>query len=178
PQGEASVPEQYQQLAEGRLDVGIGRAALAPPEVASYLFRRDPLGVLVPPGHRFAGLSAIPVAILAEEPLLLAEEVRAPEFNQFTVEMCRSAGFTPTVYGGTVESIRAAADLVAQGRCLSCVPPSGIAALPGTTWRPLTEPASYYPWSVLWRAADDSGHVRAVVRCAQAMSARLLWAQR
>jgi DNA-binding transcriptional LysR family regulator len=129
----------------------------------------------VPAGHRFAALEGVPVADLAEEPLLLAEDVRAPEFNQFTVEMCRSAGFTPTVYGGTVESIRAAADLVAQGRCLYCVPSSCIAALPGTTWRPLTEPASYYPWSVLWRAADDSGHVRAVVSCAQAMSKRLGW---
>jgi DNA-binding transcriptional LysR family regulator len=174
-QVEAGVPGQYQQLIDGRLDVGIGRAELAPPQVASLLFRQDPLGVLVPAGHRFAALPGVPVADLAGEPLLLAEEVRAPEFNQFTVETCRSAGFTPTVYGGTVESIRAAADLVAQGRCLYCVPSSCIAALPGTTWRPLTEPASYYPWSVLWRAADDSGHVRAVVSCAQAMSKQLGW---
>jgi DNA-binding transcriptional LysR family regulator len=174
-QVEASVPGQYQQLIDGRLDVGVGRAELAPPQVASLLFRQDPLGVLVPAGHRFATLEGVPVADLAEEPLLLAEEVRAPEFNQFTVEMCRSAGFTPTVYRGTVESIRAAADLVAKGRCLYCVPSSCIAALPGTTWRPLTEPASYYPWSVLWRAADPSGHVRAVVSCAQAMSKRLGW---
>jgi DNA-binding transcriptional LysR family regulator len=174
-QVEVGVPEQYQQLIEGRLDVGIGRAALAPPQVASLLFRQDPLGVLVPRGHRFAGLDAIPVTVLAEEPLLLAEEVRAPEFNQFTVEMCRAAGFTPAVYGGTVESIRAAADLVAQGRCLYCVPSSCIAALPGTIWRPLTEPASYYPWSVLWRATEVSDHVRAVVSCARIMSRRLGW---
>ena len=174
-QVEASVPGQYQQLIDGRLDVGVGRAELAPPQVASLLFRQDPLGVLVSAGHRFAALEGVPVADLAEEPLLLAEEVRAPEFNQFTVEMCRSAGFTPTVYEGTVESIRAAADLVAQGRCLYCVPSSCISALPGTTWRPLTEPASHYPWSVLWRAAEVSGHVRAVVSCAQAMSKRLGW---
>src|SRR5487761_1531766 len=174
-QVEASVPDQYQQLIDGRLDVGIGRAALAPPEVASLLFRQDPLGVLVPAGHRFAGLEGVPVASLAEEPLLLAEEVRAPEFNQFTVEMCRSAGFTPAVYGGTVESIRAAADLVAQGRCLYCVPSSCIAALPGTTGRPLTDPAPCYPWSVLWRAAETADHVHAVVSCAQAMSKRLGW---
>jgi DNA-binding transcriptional LysR family regulator len=174
-QVEVSVPGQYQQLIDGRLDVGIGRAALAPPQVASLLFRQDPLGVLVPAGHRFAGLDAVPVAVLAEEPLLLAEEARAPEFNQFTVEMCRAAGFTPVMYGGTVESIRAAASLVAQGRCLYCVPASCISALPGTIWRPLSEPASWYPWSVLWRAADDSGHVRAVVKCAQAMSQRLGW---
>ena len=114
-QVEASVPEQYQLLIDGRLDVGVGRAALAPPQIASLLFRQDPLGVLVPDGHRFAELEGVSVAVLAEEPLLLAEEARAPEFNQFTVEMCRAAGFTPTVYRGTVESIRAAADLVAAG---------------------------------------------------------------
>jgi DNA-binding transcriptional LysR family regulator len=174
-QVEASVPQQYQQLADCRLDVGVGRAALAPPRIASLLFRQDPLGVLVPTGHPFAALEAVTVAVLAKQPLLLAEEAMAPEFNQFTVEMCRAAGFTPTVYRGTVESIRAAAALVAQGRCLYCVPSSCIAALPGTTWRPLTEPASSYPWSVLWRAADDSDYVRAVVSCAQAMSKRLGW---
>ncbi len=174
-QVEASAPEQYQQLIDGRLDVGVGRAALAPPQIASLLFRRDPLGVLVPTGHPFAELDGVSVAALAKEPLLLAEEEQAPDFNQFTVEMCRAAGFTPTVYRGTVESIRAAADLVAQGRCLYCVPSSCIAALPGTIWRPLTGPASDYPWSVLWRAADESAHVRAVVSCAQAMSKRLGW---
>jgi DNA-binding transcriptional LysR family regulator len=174
-QVEASVPEQYQQLLDGRLDVGVGRAALAPPQIASLLFRHDPLGVLVPTGHPFADLDGVTVADLAKEPLLLAEEAMAPEFNQFTVEMCREAGFTPTVYRGTVESIRAAADLVAAGRCLYCVPSSCIAALPGTIWRPLTDPASDYPWSVLWRAADDSAHVQAVVNCAQAMSKRLGW---
>src|SRR3954451_21868200 len=80
-QVEAGVPEQYQQLRSGRLDVGIGRAALAPPGVASYLFRQDPLGVLVPDGHPFASLDGVPVDTLAREPLLLAEEAQAPEFN-------------------------------------------------------------------------------------------------
>ncbi len=51
---EAGVPDQYRLLIDGRLDVGIGRAALAPPRVASLLFRKDPLGVLVPRDHRFA----------------------------------------------------------------------------------------------------------------------------
>jgi DNA-binding transcriptional LysR family regulator len=174
-QVEASVPEQYQQLLDGRLDVGIGRAALAPAGVASHLFRHDPLGVLVPDGHRFTALDGVPVATLAEEPLLLAEDAQAPEFNQFVVEMCRSAGFTPAVYQGSVESIRAAADLVAGGRCLYCVPSSCISALPGTIWRPLVEPASHYPWSILWRASDASAHVRAIIGCARAMSQRLGW---
>lgn len=174
-QVEASVPEQYQQLLDGRLDVGIGRAALAPPGVASQLFRHDPLGVLVPDGHRFTAMDGVPVATLAEEPLLLAEDAQAPEFNQFVVELCRAAGFTPAVYEGTVESIRAAADLVAAGRCLYCVPSSCISALPGTIWRPLIEPMSHYPWSILWRASTPSDHVRAIISCARVMSQRLGW---
>jgi LysR substrate binding domain-containing protein len=130
---------------------------------------------MVPSGHRSADLDDIPVAVLAEEQMLLGEEARAPEFNQFTIEMCRSAGFTPTMYKGAVESIRAAAALVAQGRCLYCIPASCISALPGTIWRPLTQPASSYPGSVLWRAADDSGHVQAVVNSALTISRRLGW---
>jgi hypothetical protein len=54
-------------------------------------------------------------------------------------------------------------------------PSSCLSALPGTIWRPLAEPASCYPWSVLWHATETSGHVRAVVSCAQAMSKRLGW---
>ena len=57
-QVEAGVPEQYQQLTDGRLDVGIGRAALAPPQVSSLLFRHDPLGVLVPPATGSPGWRA------------------------------------------------------------------------------------------------------------------------
>jgi DNA-binding transcriptional LysR family regulator len=174
-QVEAGVPEQFMLLAAGRLDIGIGRASLAPPEVASELFRLDPLGVLVCEGHRFAPSPCVPIAALAEEPLLLAEEQRAPEFNQFVIELCRSAGFLPAVYRGTVESIRAAVDLVAQGRTVLCAPASCMPAHPGVVWRPLTEPVSRYPWSVFWRASDHSKPVRAMVSCARELSRELRW---
>jgi len=174
-QVEAGVPEQFQQLMDGRMDVGIGRASLAPAEVASELFRLDPLGVLVREGHRFAGHSAVPVAMLADELLLLGDERRAPECNQFVLELCRLVGFVPNPYRGTVGSVRAAMDLVGQGRCVLCAPASCRAALSGVVWRPLVEPVSRYPWSVLWRAADHSRHVRATVACARRLSQELGW---
>ena len=174
-QVEVGVPEQFRLLADGRLDVGIGRASLAPPEVASELLRLDPLGVLVPEGHPLAASPGVPVARLAAEPLLLAEERRAPEFNQFVIELCRSVGFVPRLYRGTVESIRAAVDLVAQGRCVLCVPASCVVALPGIVWRQLIAPVSRYPWSVLWRAGDSSEHVRALVTSARTLSQEFGW---
>ncbi len=94
-QVEAGTPEQYRQLADGRLDIAIGHAPHTPPGVMSKLVRLDPLGVLVPDDHRFAGLDAVPVADLAGESLLIGEEAQTPELNQFVVALCRSAGFAP-----------------------------------------------------------------------------------
>lgn len=176
-QVETGVPQQFKLLIDGQLDVGLGRASLAPPDVAAELCRLDPLGVLVRDGHRLAALAAVPVAAIAAEPLLLAQEARAPEFNQFVIELCRSVGFVPTVYRGTVDSIRAAAGLVAQGRCVVCAPASCTSAVPELVWRPLIEPPSHYPWSVLSRAGDRSEHVRAVAMSAQRLSRDLGWLQ-
>jgi DNA-binding transcriptional LysR family regulator len=160
-QVEEGVPEQFRLLLQGQLDVGFGRASLAPAEIASELFRLDPLGVLIAEHHRFAALPAVPVAVLADEPLLLEEDQRAPEFNQFVVELCRSVGFVPTLYRGTVQSMQAAAEVVAQGRCVVSVPSSCARTLPGVVWKALIEPTARYPWSLLWRAGDQSEHVQA-----------------
>jgi DNA-binding transcriptional LysR family regulator len=174
-QVEIGVPEQLRLLAEGRLDVGFGRAVLAPGEVASELFRLDPLGVLLPDSHHLASLSSVPVAMLDGEPLLLPSEAEAPEFIQFVQELCRSAGFTPTLYPGTVGSIRAASDLVTQGRCVPFLPASFASVLPQIVWKPVVEPAAQYPWSVLWRAGDCSDYVQEVLACTRRLSAKLGW---
>jgi DNA-binding transcriptional LysR family regulator len=174
-QVEAGTPEQYRQLADGRLDIGIGQASQAPPDVTAELIRLDPLGVLVPDDHRFAARAGVPVALLADELLLFGEDSQTPEINQFVSEVCRSAGFTPTLYEGTVESTRAAAGLVLQGRCVLCVPSSCTSSQPGTVWRPLIEPITRYPWSLLWRAGDLSHHVATVIDSARQLALRLGW---
>ena len=172
---EASVPEQYRLLADGRIDVGIGRASHAPPTVASELVRLDLLGLLFGDGHRFARRRSIPVSMLADEPMLLAEPDRAPEANELVCELCRTVGFAPTPFNGTVQSVRAAADLVRAQDCVLCVPRSCGRVLRGTRWAPLVEPVTHYPWSLLWRAGEETGPVQAVLRCARELSAKLGW---
>ncbi|MCA1702879.1 MAG: LysR family transcriptional regulator [Actinobacteria bacterium] len=174
-QREVGVPEQYRLLAEGHLEVGFGRASLAPPEVASALFRLDPMGVLLSPEHPMAQQATVPVSMLATEPVLLSGQDRAPEFNQFVIELCRSVGFGPVVYRGSVDSIRAAVDLVARRRCVVCVPASCVPPADGLVWRLLVEPLSRYPWSVLWRASDHTEHTRSVVDCAHQLSQQRGW---
>ena len=100
-QVEASVPEQYRQLAEGRLDVGIRRTAHAPPEVASHLFRHD----------RSASWS---------------RPATTPEFNQFTVEMCsgRPASPPPCTRAPWKASARPPAWSPRDAACTACPPPA------------------------------------------------------
>jgi DNA-binding transcriptional LysR family regulator len=175
---ETCVPDQFKLLCEGRLDIGFGRAALAPPEVASQLVRLDPLGVLLPKEHRLSKLRQVPVITLADERLLLGRDHLAPELNQFIIELCRSVGFLPNSYAGSVESIRAAVELVAQGRCLSCVPSSCKVLHEGVTWKRLTGPVSLYPWSVLWHSANRSNcYIGTVRNCAHKLSRQLCWIQ-
>jgi DNA-binding transcriptional LysR family regulator len=174
---EVGVPQQLELLLNGRLDVGIGRASVVPSAVAAELIRLDPLGVLLADGHRLAVFQDVPVSTLAHEVLLLAKEDRAPEFNQFLIELCRSVGFLPTVYPGTVESTRAAAHLVARGLCVACAPASCLPVAGGTIWRPLVEPVPQYPWSVLWRSGDGSEYVHAVIAAARGLSRQFDWLQ-
>jgi hypothetical protein len=56
------------------------------PAIASELFRLDPLGVLVAEDHHFARLPGVLVAALKGETLMLADEERAPEFNEFVAD--------------------------------------------------------------------------------------------
>ncbi|SNY24631.1 LysR family transcriptional regulator [Paractinoplanes atraurantiacus] len=170
----AGVPEQCRGLLDGSLDAGVGRASAVPPEIATELFRLDPLGILVADGHRLAGRAAVPVSLLAGEPLLLPDERQAPESVRFLTELCRSSGFFPNRFRGSVQGLRAGADLVARGCCSMVVPESAVPA-GDVRWRPLVQPTPRYPWSLLWRAHDVPDAVSTLVATARCLSRRESW---
>ncbi|MEV5897614.1 LysR substrate-binding domain-containing protein [Nonomuraea fuscirosea] len=118
-QAEAGTPEQYRQLADGRLDIAVGHASQAPPGVAATLIRLDPLSVPAPDDRRFA-------------------------------------------------------DLVLQHRCVHCIPSSSRTSnRPGITWRPPTEPATPYPWSLSWHDVNPSPHIATVINSARQLAQQL-----
>jgi DNA-binding transcriptional LysR family regulator len=171
----AGVPEQCRLLVDGRLDIGIGRVSGASPAVASELFRLDPLGVLVAAGHPFAAMAGVPVAALRGEQLLLADEERAPEFTSFVAEVCRVAGFFPSLFHGSVQNLRAAVDLAAQGRCVLCLPATAAPRTAEVVWRPLVPQIPRYPWSLLWRAQDPSRYALSLVSTARRLACERGW---
>ncbi|WP_131737332.1 LysR family transcriptional regulator [Actinomadura roseirufa] len=125
----------------------------------------------------YVALTPAGAAFLVEARRILAHVERA-------AQVARTAqGTSPALRVGIVDaSYDSMPQILHEAQALHpdlvihhCVPSSCISALPGTIWRPLTQPASSYPWSILWRAADDSDHVRAIVTCARNLSERLGW---
>lgn len=171
---EAPVAVQYRMLAEHTLDIGVGRASRAPAGIATELFRLDPLGVLTGETMHLCDGDVVPVQALSDVPVLFDEESRSPEFTEFVLDMYRAAGLAPVRFNGSVQSARAAAFLVAQQRCVALLPRSCDLLLPGVVWRPLA-PTWLYPWSLLWRADDESWPVHAVRRSARALADKLGW---
>jgi DNA-binding transcriptional LysR family regulator len=174
-QVQAGVPEQCRLLADGRLDVGVGRLPGGAAGVTAEIFRMDPLGVLLPSSHPYADLPHIPMTALKGETLLLADEEQAPELNGFVAEMCRAAGFFPDVFPGSVQGLRAAVDLVAQGRCVLCTPESGALWPAEVVWRPLASSAPRYPWSLMWRSNDPSRPALDLIALARSMADEKGW---
>lgn len=172
-QVEAGMTQQYAWLIDGRIDVGFSRACHAPAEIASTLFRLDPLGVLVHAEHPFARLAEVPVRMLANELIVLPDALRALGFTQLVTELCRSARVTPRFYPGALEPGQHASAAVAD--CVTCVPASYPPALPGTVWRPLAGSGAAYPWSVLRLARNASPQVQTVVACAKQTARRYGW---
>lgn len=91
-QSAMSVPQQFELLSRGRLDVGVGSARFAPADIASEEFALDAVGVFVSSLHPWAGLNSITVNELHAATLLLGDADRAPEYNAFVVELCDRAG--------------------------------------------------------------------------------------
>jgi DNA-binding transcriptional LysR family regulator len=160
---EATVSQQYGLLTAGELDVGVGYAIAAPDAVASQVFQRDAMGVVLGECHPLAHAEAVTVRQLEPESLLFGRPGQTPEHDDLVVHMCRDAGFTPTVYRGSVQSVIAGVGLVRALRCAMCLPQSLWHEYSGVRWRPLTQPETTYPWSVLWRTDDQSPVVRSFV---------------
>jgi DNA-binding transcriptional LysR family regulator len=147
-QVEEGVPRGLLSLEEGRLDALLGLASHRPPHLPSDVVRHEPVLVGATKGHPLAALDEVPVATLADLPLLLPSSSAAPEWIELVERFCRQAGVQVRRWPGTTHGSVAAADVLREEGCV--VPTVAWADPPDDiVFRPLVNPQPVFTWSLM-----------------------------
>ena len=147
--------DQEQRLLSGELDLALcGSNARLPDGLQERLIRREALGVALPVDHRLAAADAVAVRELADETHYLPRDDFAPEWNEFILECCRTAGFAPRRHPASTDGTSSALELVRAGECVAL----GLLSTPspeGVVVRPLADVPAY-SWSLRWRESAQT----------------------
>jgi DNA-binding transcriptional LysR family regulator len=136
-------------LRSGDADVALTAPRPDSPDLAARELQRQPLGLVVPAGHRLAGRRGIRLPDLAEHAFVGFKPGYG--LRRITDDWCASAGFTPALSfeGEDVATVRG---LVAAGLGIALLPlsPNGPAA--GTSEVPVHSPRASRAVCVTWLA--------------------------
>jgi DNA-binding transcriptional LysR family regulator len=157
-------------LADGRLDVGVVRAASSTAAVAVEHLVSEPLLAALPGDHPLAARDEIDPADLAAEAFVLWPRSLGMAFFDIITSYCREHGFSPRIVAEGAD-IETQLGLVAAGLGVS-LQPAYYANLrpPGVVFRPLSGDVPMVALQVAWRRADRSPAVAHFVDAARALS--------
>mgnify|MGYP000267007314 CR=1 FL=1 len=88
---------QLDALKARQIDVGLVRGKVDDASLASACVRRDPLVVVLPPGHHLAERKRIALNLLSSEPFVFFPRARSAAFFDQVISLCRTAGFSPRI---------------------------------------------------------------------------------
>lgn len=151
------------QLEQGMLDLACVGLPIEATELQTRLLLAEPLGAVLPAGHRLAASASVDVAELREEPFITTTTSGGSALLQTTMRQCADAGFRPRV-------LQEASDpyvvllLVAAGVGVSLVTES-IAPMmpPGAVFRPLRDATVRLEHGVAWSERSGSTALHAVL---------------
>jgi DNA-binding transcriptional LysR family regulator len=169
-----AVEEIVTGLGEGTLDAGIVRCPPGGVDLEHRTIRHERQGALLREGHPLAGGAAVALGDLAGTTILMHAREANPSHYDAIVELCRAAGFEPTVELRTV-SFDLAYSAVAGSDAVVILGESACVGLPaGLRWLPL-EPAVTIEVGLLARRHNRSPIVDRMLETAPAIAADLGW---
>jgi DNA-binding transcriptional LysR family regulator len=117
----------------------------------------EKLMVALPSGHPQAGLKELSLGALKEERFILTSRRNAPLFNDWLIELCKKAGFTPEIVK-EVDRAPTVLNYIAAGLGISVFPAqTARSAAPGVSFVPLNRGVPMYRYCMAWRKGESSG---------------------
>lgn len=163
-----------QAVEDGVLDLAVVRGPIAPtPAFAAETVFREPLVAAMHASHALAANTTVPLAALADEPMVLFPRHLAPEFHGWIIRLCMEKGFVPRVaYEGA--EYQTILSLVAADVGVSLVPASVRSiGRPDVRFRPLADCAETAEIAVVYRGDRLSGAMRSLLQTLRDVGAEL-----
>jgi DNA-binding transcriptional LysR family regulator len=158
-----SVPSQFSALRDARLDIGFVRPPVTDLALGSEVGTREPLVVALPPGHRLAARSRIPLSALANEAFVLPPREVVPVFHDAVLRLCREAGFIPHA-PHEADQLQMIVAMIAVGAGVGLVPtPARKFRHHRVAYRPIAPSPDDLEISIVCRRNDASPSVAAFV---------------
>ncbi|GAA3989701.1 LysR substrate-binding domain-containing protein [Comamonas faecalis] len=165
---EANSAEQLQGLLQLRLDMALVHSIQPPQDIASELIVAEPFVACLPADHPLSGHSAIDLAALKNERLILFSSLVSPTYHQRIYDLCLAHGFAPEVRHEVRHWLSVIA-LVSLGQGVSLVPAAmQRAGLPRLVFCPLLGEHPHSEMLAMWRKTPDNPLVQTLLACLHA----------
>ncbi len=165
---EMDTADAVEALKRGEVDFALVRLDTDRPPLRVLPLGDEVMLVALPEAHPLAeGEGPLPLAALAEEPLMALPRSINPAYFDRLISACRAAGFEPHTVR-EVSSAMAQLAFVAAGLGVGLVS-SGMARLrpPGVAFRMLADPVESVPVALVWNADRETDAARAAVAVAR-----------
>ena len=167
----AEIPR---RILAGEQDVGLALYAESMSGVRSELLRVEPVAAVLSKRHRLADASAIPLASLQDETILLFPRELSPAHYDHIVAACEQSGFQPRVKAIRNAPPQAMLARLHAAREVGLTPASfafhAVQADPDVVARRIVQPEILEEWSIVWPARSESAAIERVLdtvrRCA------------
>jgi DNA-binding transcriptional LysR family regulator len=169
---EMDTTDALEALRRGEVDLALLRLDRDRHPIRLRSLGRDVLAAALPAAHPLAGSTApLPLAALADEPMLVLPRGISPAYSDAMVAACRAAGFAPRVVR-EVGSAMAQLGFVAAGLGVAMVS-AGMARLrpPGVAFRDLEGPIHAVGVALAWNAERETEATRLALDLAGALFA-------
>ena len=164
---ELTLPQQFEALRRGDVDVGLLRPPVADADLASETILSEPFVLALPARHPLTALRLVPVKRLATEPFVMFPRQPGLVFHDLVMGFCLRSGFTPQV-AQEANQTHTVVGLVSAGIGVALVPASTQKiGLAGVAYRPLRETTPQSRTAVAWRQSDSSPVVAAFLDVAR-----------
>jgi LysR family transcriptional regulator, benzoate and cis,cis-muconate-responsive activator of ben and cat genes len=162
----------------GDADVGLVRLPNTHEGLVEYVLRREPLAVFASSENPLVAQATAAVADLQDRVILTVPQALAPGFHDLVVELCRHAGFAPSILDITAPGHREPLlSHLSHHPEQVFVGPVSIASMPwpGVRHVLIGDPMARMPLSIIVRDGTSSGQVAVAVAAANAVAERELW---